>query len=338
VKIGFLAPKDVFAEEMLKKLKTVRAQDEFLRWLPGDKAPGTDLEVLISNGKVGAEQLEGLAKLGLLQTASAGYESVDVEAATKLGIWVASAPTSKTGNGESVAEFAVLLLLAAGRRLNEALTWTRADKASRQGPPEGSKALFGSTVCVVGLGGIGQLLVERLRGFGVTLLGVDMHPEHAPADVKAYHIEQLKEAVAEADFVVLAVPGSKENENLVDAEVLASMKKDAVLVNVGRGTLIDEAALLAAVKSGHLYGAGLDVVKAEPVDASNPLLTEPRILVTPHIAGSTDVMLAGTVEYLAEVLARYEQGLQPQGVVNEPKEPRVPLRAEQAQKQSSQAR
>jgi phosphoglycerate dehydrogenase-like enzyme len=328
VKIGYLAPDDVFAEEMFNRLKAERAQDEFLRWLPGDKAPATDLEVLISNGKVAAEQLDGLTKLGLLQTASAGYESVDVEAATKLGIWVGSAPTTRTGNGESVAEFAMLLMLGAGRRLNEELAWTRADEASRQGPPEGNKALFGSTVCVVGLGGIGQLLVERLRGFGVTLIGVDTHPEHAPADVRYYHIDQLKEAVAEADFVVLAVPGSKENENLIDADVLASMKKGSVLVNVGRGTLVDEPALLAAVKSGHLYGAGLDVVKHEPVDASNPLLTEARILVTPHSAGSTDVMLAGTVAYLAEVLARYEQGLQPEGVVNEPKEPRVPLRTE----------
>ena len=137
----------------------------------------------------------------------------------------------------------------------------------------------------------------------------------------------MREAVGFADFVVLAVPGSRENENLIDAEVLASMKKDAVLVNVGRGTLVDETALLAAVKSGHLYGAGLDVVRQEPVDSSNPLLAEPRIVVTPHSAGSTGIMLAGTVEYLAEVLARYERGLKPEGVVNEPEQPRVPLHA-----------
>ncbi len=325
MKIAYLAPQDPFAEEMLNRLKAEGAQDEFLRWLSGDKAPALDIDVVISTGKVGAEQFDGLAKLGLLQTASAGYESVDVDAATKLGIWVGSAPTTKTGNGESVAEFALLLLLAAGRRLNEELSWTRANPETRKQHPEGNKALFGSTVCVVGLGGIGRLLVERLRGFGVTLLGVDTHPENAPKDVKAYCLNDLKQAVALADFVVLAVPGSKENENMIDAEVLASMKRDAVLVNVGRGTLIDEAALLAAVRSGHLYGAGLDVVKEEPVDASNPLLTEPRIVVTPHSAGSTDVMLAGTVRYLSEVLARYGQGLKPEGLVNQPKQPRVRL-------------
>ena len=80
------------------------------------------------------------------------------------------------------------------------------------------------------------------------------------------------------------------------------------------------------MKSGQLYGAGLDVVKDEPVSKGNPLLTEPRILVTPHIAGSTDLMLDGTVKYLGEVLAKYQDGLQSKGIVNEPANPRVPLR------------
>jgi phosphoglycerate dehydrogenase-like enzyme len=144
--------------------------------------------------------------------------------------------------------------------------------------------------------------------------------------VRGYRHDELKVAVAAADYVVLAIPGTKENENVIDAKVLAAMKKHAVLVNVARGMLVDEPALLAAVKSGHLYGAGLDVVKDEPVSAGNPLLMEPRILVTPHIAGSTDLMLDGTVKYLGEVLAGYRDGLRSEGIVNEPREPRVSLR------------
>ena len=108
--------------------------------------------------------------------------------------------------------------------------------------------------------------------------------------------------------------------------LLAGMKKNAVLVNVARGSLVDEPALLAAVKSGHLYGAGLDVVKAEPVSKGNPLLMEPRIFVTPHIAGSTDLMLEGTAKYLGEVLAKYRDGLRLEDMVNVPINPRVPLR------------
>jgi phosphoglycerate dehydrogenase-like enzyme len=136
----------------------------------------------------------------------------------------------------------------------------------------------------------------------------------------------LKLAAADADYLVLAIPGTKDNENLINATVLAAMKKNAVLVNVGRGTLVDESALLAAVKSGHLYGAGLDVVKNEPVTEGNPLLMEPRIFVTPHIGGATDLMLAGTVSYLGNVLAEFRQGIRSVGIVNEPGNPRVTLR------------
>jgi phosphoglycerate dehydrogenase-like enzyme len=157
------------------------------------------------------------------------------------------------------------------------------------------------------------------------LTGVDNHPEHAPNGVKGYRHDELKLAAAEADYLVLAIPGTKNNDNMIDGAVIAAMKKNAVLVNIGRGTLVDEAALLAAVKSGHLYGAGLDVVKNEPVSEGNPLLMEPRIFVSPHIAGTTDLMLDGTVSYLGNVLSAFRQGLRSVGIVNEPRNPRVPL-------------
>ncbi len=326
MKIGYLGKQDSFAMAMLRQLKLEHSQDEFLSWIPGDAPPSSDLEVLIATGKIGTTEFGEQPRLGLLQMASAGYEQVDLDAATRAGIWVASAPTTKTGNGESVAEFAVLLMLAASRSLNEELAFSQGDAASRSDKPGPNKALFGKTVCIVGLGGIGDLLVERLRGFEMVLTGVDNNPEHAPLGVQGYRPEELTTAVAAADYVVLAIPATKETENMIDAKVLAAMKKHAVLVNVARGTLIDEAALLAAVKSGHLYGAGLDVVKDEPVSAGNLLLMEPRILVTPHVAGSTDLMLAGTVKYLGQVLDGYRNGLRPSGIVNEPLEPRVALR------------
>ncbi len=326
MKIGYLGKQDSFATEMLTRLKLEHSRDEFLSWIPGDAPPSRELEVLIAMGSVSSAELEEQTKLGLLQMASAGYEEVDLDAATRAGIWVASAPTTKTGNGESVAEFAVLLMLAASRRLNEGIAFTHGDRKTRSEKPGPNRALFGKTVCIVGLGGIGDFLVERLRGFGMVLTGVDNHPEHAPAGVKAYKQDELTTALAAADYVVLAVPATKENENMIDAQMLAAMKQHAVLVNVARGTLVDEAALLAAVKSGHLYGAGLDVVKDEPVSAANPLLMEPRIFVTPHIAGPTDLMLDGTVKYLGQVLDAYRNGLRSDGIVNEPVEPRVALR------------
>jgi len=326
MKIGFFGKQNSFAQEMLRRLKLEESRDEFLTWQPGDKAPSTELEVIIAFGKVDSKDIEAQTELGLIQMASAGYEGVDVDGATKAGVWVGSAPTTKTGNGESVAEVAVLLMLAVSRQLNEELAFTHGGVLNRPEKREVNRALSGKTACIVGLGGIGDLLIERLRGFGMILTGVDDHPEHAPSGVRAYGHDELKVAAAEADYLVLAIPGTKENENLIDGTVLSGMKKNSVLINVARGTLVDEPALLAAVKSGHLYGAGLDVVKDEPVSEGNPLLMEPRIFVTPHIAGSTDLMLDGTVKYLGEVLASYRDGLQPEGLVNEPTNPRVPLR------------
>jgi phosphoglycerate dehydrogenase-like enzyme len=326
MKIGFFGKQTSFAQEMLRRLKLEESRDEFLTWQPGDKAPSTELEVIIAFGKVDSKDIEAQTELGLIQMASAGYEGVDVDGATKAGVWVGSAPTTKTGNGESVAEVAVLLMLAVSRQLNEELAFTHGGVLNRPEKREVNRALSGKTACIVGLGGIGDLLIERLRGFGMILTGVDDHPEHAPSGVRAYGHDELKVAAAEADYLVLAIPGTKENENLIDGTVLSGMKKNSVLINVARGTLVDEPALLAAVKSGHLYGAGLDVVKDEPVSEGNPLLMEPRIFVTPHIAGSTDLMLDGTVKYLGEVLARYRDGSRSEGLVNEPTNPRVPLR------------
>jgi phosphoglycerate dehydrogenase-like enzyme len=326
MKIGYFGKRNSFALEMLRRLVLEHPGDEFLTWQPGDKAPSTALEVIIAFGKVDSNEIAAQTKLGLLQMASAGYEDVDVDAATKAGVWVGSAPTTKTGNGESVAEVAVLLMLAVSRRLNQELALTHGSAQSPLEKPEVNRALFGKTACIVGLGGIGDLIIERLRGFGMILTGVDNHPEHAPNGVRGYGQDELKVAAAEADYLVLAIPGTKENENMIDATVLAGMKKNAVLVNVARGILVDEPALLAAVKSGHLFGAGLDVVKDEPVSEGDPLLTEPRIFVTPHIAGSTDLMLNGTVGYLGEVLSKYRDGLQSESIVNEPMKPRVPLR------------
>jgi lactate dehydrogenase-like 2-hydroxyacid dehydrogenase len=123
MKIGYLGKQNSFALEMLRRLQLENPRDEFLTWRQGDKAPATELEVIIAFGKVDSKEIEAQTKLGLLQMASAGFVGVDVEAATKCGVWVGSAPTTKTGNGESVAEVAVLLMLAASRRLNEELAW-----------------------------------------------------------------------------------------------------------------------------------------------------------------------------------------------------------------------
>jgi phosphoglycerate dehydrogenase-like enzyme len=186
--------------------------------------------------------------------------------------------------------------------------------------------MSGKTVCIVGLGTIGQKLVERLRPFGVKLVATDEHPENAPADVTAYPADQLNTAVAQADFVVICVRASKENENLVNAAALAAMKRGVILVNVARGMLVDERALVHAVTNGKISAAGLDVLRNEPPDRKDPLLQLPQVLVTPHIAGLTDLMLNGTVNYICHVIEEFAAGKTSKSILNSPAKPRRLLR------------
>jgi phosphoglycerate dehydrogenase-like enzyme len=178
----------------------------------------------------------------------------------------------------------------------------------------------------VGFGAIGHLLAERLRPFGMYLLATGDHPGAGPSDVTVYPHDELLAAVAAADYVVVCAPATPQNENLIDETVLGAMKRGAILINIARGMLVDETALAAAVKSGHMYAAGLDVLRVEPADPGNPLLELPEVLVTPHIAGATDAMLEGTARYIGEVIDGFVAGRKPPALLNDPPHPRRTLR------------
>jgi phosphoglycerate dehydrogenase-like enzyme len=322
MRIAFHAPSAEFTRQILEQLKSKLPEDTFVNWQPDDTAPPERVEVLLALGPVTREILQSLPELVLVQTLSDGYETVDIKAATELGIWVSYAPADITGNADSVAEFAVLLLLAAARRVGVAMASIRANARDRQLPVP---SLMRKTVCIVGPGKIGARIAQRLLPFGCRLTGVDRHPLHAPKEIATRPLEELKEAVAEADFVMFCVRATQENTHMIDAGVLAAMKKGAVVVNIARGTLIDEQALYEAVKSGHISAAGLDVLEHEPMQPDDPLLTLPQILVTPHVAGVTDLMIEGTAEYLAEVVGKLKTAEKFPSLLNEPRSPRLAL-------------
>ena len=207
-------------------------------------------------------------------------------------------------------------MLAASRDLGLVL----ADKPERV-----ALALAQKAVCVVGFGGIGRALVDRLRPFGVHFIVVDERPENAPADAEAHAAGDLKHAVAKADFVVLCAPATPENDNLIDAAVLDAMKDQAILVNVARGTLVDEVALRAALQAGRLRAAGLDVLRHEPASPDDPLERAPHAFVTPHIAGPTDLTIEGTTKYIAGVIDALERGRRWGSLLNDPPHPRRSL-------------
>ena len=326
MKIAFLhSDANELSVQLLREFKERLAAHELLSWAAGKEAPSRDLEVLLANSSVGPEQMADQRKLALIQTTSTGYETVDIDSATAMGIWVSYAPSDVTGNATSVAEFAILLLLGASGHLGQVIESVHGGPAY---PLHLHSALNGKTVCIVGLGGVGRQIVDRLRPFGVLMLATDEHPENAPSDVTAFPADKLKMAVADADYVVICVRASRENEGLINASVLRAMKRGAILVNVARGMLIDEHALVGALEDGQISAAGLDVVRNEPLDATNPLLRLPQVLLTPHIAAFTDLMLSGTVDFISQVVKEFEAGRKPKSILNAPQKPRCILSSE----------
>ncbi len=319
MKIAFLYTKNVFTDRMFLELRESLSGHELLAWEAGKSAPAKDIEVLLASGSIGKDQLLDQSKMLLIQTTTTGYETIDVETASDLGIWVSYAPSDLTGNATSVAEFVILLLLATSRDLGETL---RSVRNPGLPTPKIHRSLNGKTVCVVGLGSIGLQVIDRLRPFGVLLLATDERPENAPPGVVAFKADQLITAIADADYVIVCVRASKENENLINGNAIRGMKRGAILINIARGSLIDEQALLVGLQSGHIAAVGLDVQRDEPLTAASPLLSMPQALLTPHIAAFTDLMLMGTVDFVANVVRDLAAGKLPPSLLNRPTEPR----------------
>jgi phosphoglycerate dehydrogenase-like enzyme len=281
---------------------------------PVEGTPFGAIDALLAIGPVDRSAMEA-GRFAFIQTVGTGYDHIDLAAAGELGIWVAHVPSAETGNAESVAELAILLMLALARQLPAAQQGLR---EKRWAQPVG-RALLGKTACVVGLGSVGLAVAERLRAFGMKIAATRCHFEKgAPAYVHLHPESQLRQALGDADYAILCLRASARNTRLFDAAMLAAMKPGAVLINVARGSLIDENALAASIRTGHLRGAGLDVFWDEPADPGHPLFHLPQVIATPHIAGVTDVNLARTFQLVAENLQRYRKGETPLHLVTHP--------------------
>ena len=298
------------------------ARDRLAPLLPADEiawcAPG-DVGASLSGVSVVIPYLapidaETIARgeFGLVQQFGVGLETVDVDAATRAAVWVARVPSGGVGNAESVAEHAVLLMLAVARR------WPKGARIERMGEPAGV-ALFGKTACIVGLGDVGSALARRLAAFGMRLVAVRRrampHGDPGLGVSRVYGPDDLRIAVRDADFVVLCVKHDARSERLIDAQVLAAFRRGAILVNVARGGLVDPDALAEALASGRIGGAGLDVFWTEPPDLAHPLFRQ-NVIATPHVAGVTDASYEGIARVVADNVERYRRGEAPLYAVN----------------------
>ncbi len=215
-------------------------------------------------------------------------------------------------HGPVVAEHALALAFALAKRLPQAARyqqqkhWAQQDIWSDSPRP---RELSGATMTIVGLGGIGRPLAKLAQAVGMRVVGVREHPEQPVEAVDImYGFDQLDQALSATDFVVLAVPVTPRTHHLMNAERLARLRSEAYLINVGRGVLIDEPALIEALRVKSFAGAALDVTTEEPLPRDSPLWGMENVLITPHIAGLTRQMWERHYSHFAENLRRFLRG------------------------------
>ena len=252
-------------------------------------------------------------RLAIVARHGVGYDQVDVPALTRKGI-----PLTVTAyaNALSVAEHAMMLMLDLAKQTKIFDANTRARKWSSIDAPT-SWDLSGQAVLVLGFGRIGGRVARLCSAFGMRVL---VHDPHIPRNTvigAGFTPVKLAEGLAEADFVTVHCPSNSETRGMVDAEFLGAMRRGARFINTARGTLVNEEALAAALHSGHIAGAGLDVFWEEPVSATNPLLGAPNTIVTPHsAAGTTQGMRRMGLSAVESIIGHFDGTLDPEMVIN----------------------
>jgi phosphoglycerate dehydrogenase-like enzyme len=267
---------------------------------PSEERALVEDAAVVTGGALRPELLDRATRLRLFACTSAGYGHLPLDAFRERDVAV----TNASGvHGPNIAEQVLGWVLTFARNLHEG--------QRRKQTPEWrhfrARELAGSTVAVVGLGGIGTAVVERLRGFDVDTVGVRYTPSKGGPTDEVYGFDEMHEAVAGAEYVVLACPLSEATRGLVDAAVLRTMRPDAVLVNVARGGVVETDALVSALRSNGLRGAALDVTDPEPLPHDHPLWDFENVLVTPHNAGNSPALYDRLADLLAGNVARLRE-------------------------------
>lgn len=272
--------------------------------------------IVRSETRVDRELLDASRALRVVGRAGVGVDAIDVPAATEAGIVVVNTPAANT---IAATEQTFALMLALLRHTPQAYASIKAGEWKRA--PFIGNELYEKTLGVVGLGRIGGGIATRAQAFGMHVIACD--PFISPSRAEAHGVEllSLAELLSRADIVTLHVPLNEQTARMVNAARIRALKDGAILINCARGGIIDEAALLAALESGHVRAAAIDVVEGEPPIAGSTgatLLAHPRVVATPHLGGSTHEALARIATELAADLVNVLHGRPADGAVNAP--------------------
>jgi glyoxylate reductase len=263
------------------------------------RLPNCDGLVSLLTDKIDAALLDSALRLKVISNFAVGFNNIDVKAATERGICVGNTPGVLT---DATADMAFCLLIAAARRVVEGHQYTLAGKWKTWEPlGHLGQDLAGRTLGIVGMGRIGFALAKRCRGgWDMNVLYSDIHRnEAAERELGARHVD-LDTLLAQSDFVSLHADLNDKTRGMIGAEQFKKMKRTAVLVNTARGPLVDQKAMVAALRSGTIFAAGLDVTDPEPPGPDDPLLKLPNVVVAPHIASAT----VETRNQMAEICAQ----------------------------------
>jgi glyoxylate reductase len=278
------------------------------------KVANVDALVSLLSDKIDAEVFNAAPKLKIVSQIAVGFDNIDLNEATKRGIYVTNTPEVLT---DTTADFAWALLMAVARRVVEADRYVRAGQWKVAWHPEmlQGRDVYGATIGIIGAGRIGFGVAQRATGFKMKILFYDVIPRPEIEEFGAKRVD-LDTLLSESDFVSVHVPLMKETLHLINEERLKLMKKTAYLINNSRGPVVDEKALYNALKKGSIAGAGLDVFEQEPIRVDNPLLKLDNIVVAPHISSASYETRSRMAEMVAENLIAYFEKRTPPNLVN----------------------
>ena len=277
-------------------------QEDQTAWLAQH---GASIDALVTSGNVlmgaSAELLAQLPNLKVICSNGVGYDAIDIAAAEARGIVVTNTPGVLNS---CVADAGMALLLDVARRISASDRYVRAGHWQTQGRYPLTTKVGGKVCGIVGLGGIGKELAKRAQAFDMEVHF--FNPRSRP-DVPFTRHDSLLSLANQADFLVLTLPGGASTHHLVNAEVLRALGPKGFLINIARGSVVDEQALIAALEAGEIAGAGLDVFEHEPA-VPTALLNRDDVVITPHLASSTHETMAAMADLVFENLRAFSQG------------------------------